>query len=272
MSQTRQERRRQERKAKKTQKRYDLEMQMIQPWSCPILKTKLPPDILGKMLEITDRMVENKKNEKSWGVNLAGQVEHELLINHDDLYEAGVMGFFLDIVRHYVIQCKVQQMGPKYENAVRSEEWLVQMLSCWVVNQYPGEYNPTHIHTQCQISTAMYLKVPKFEDSLKKHRNDDDGSICFTGPASRDIDLSNPQWSWRPEVGDFFIFGAHQFHHVYPYKCSEGDPERRCVSFNAIFQSKSDHEAQLEAQKKQNQEADLRVVQGRDFSESLKKL
>ena len=92
----------------------------------------------------------------------------------------------------------------------------------------------------------------------------------FYCPASRDIDLSNPQWSWRPEVGDFFIFGAHQFHHVYPYKCSEGDPERRCVSFNAIFQSRSDHEAQLEAQK--NEKANLREIQGGDFSESLKKL
>ena len=120
--------------------------------------------------------------------------------------------------------------------------------------------------------TNLSELIKRVDDSVKKHRNDDDGSICFTGPASRDLDLSNPQVSFRPEVGDFFIFGAHQFHHVYPYKCSEGDPERRCVSFNAIFQSRSDHEKQLEAQKKQNQQADLREVQGRDFSESLKKL
>ena len=239
---TRQERRRQERLAKKKAKTYEISMKMVQPWSCPILMTKLPPDILGKMLEITDRIVENKKNEKSWGENLAGQVEHELWIDNKELENAGIYGFFLDVIRQFVIQTQIQRLGPGKEQLVRSTEWLVQMLSMWVVNQYPGEYNPTHIHTQCQISTAMYLKVPKFDDSVKKHRNDDDGSICFTGPASRDLELTNPQWQHRPEVGDFFIFGAQQFHHVYPYKCSQGDPERRCVSFNAVFQSREEHE------------------------------
>ncbi len=112
----------------------------------------------------------------------------------------------------------------------------------WVVNQYENEYNPTHIHTQCQISSAMYLKVPKFVESRKKHRSQDDGSICFTGPASRDNELSNPTWSWRPQVGDCFIFGAHQLHHVYPYRVKQGDPERRCVAFNAITSTQSEQD------------------------------
>ena len=87
---TRQERRRQERLAKKKAKTYEISMKMVQPWSCPILMTKLPPDILGKMLEITDRIVENKKNEKSWGENLAGQVERELYIEHELLHEENI--------------------------------------------------------------------------------------------------------------------------------------------------------------------------------------
>ena len=197
---TRQERRRAERAAKKNKQdgSYEMYIQFVQPWSCPILMTRLPDNILGKMLEITDEVIEKK--EQSWGQNLAGQIENELVVPHEMLKEAGVFDFFHDLVRHFVIQCKLQQMGPGSEEKVHNEQWLVQMLSMWVVNQYENEYNPTHIHTQCQISSAMYLKVPKFVESRKKHRSQDDGSICFTGPASRDNELSNPTWSWRPQL------------------------------------------------------------------------
>ena len=48
----------------------------------------------------------------------------------------------------------------------------------------------------------------------------------------------------KPEVGDFYMFGAHQQHAVYPYRCAEGqkETERRSISFNSIFQSKSDYD------------------------------
>ena len=52
---TRQERRRQERLAKKQgkgEKRYDIDVQLIQPWSVPVFKTILPPDILQTMIDI----------------------------------------------------------------------------------------------------------------------------------------------------------------------------------------------------------------------------
>ena len=248
---TRQERRRAERAAKKKKVAlpkstvnqdgsYDMAIRFVQPWSCPVLMTRLPDNILGKMLEITDEVIEQK--EQSWGANLAGQVKNEFVIPHDKLKEAGVFDFFHDLIRHFVIQCKIQQLGPGSEEMIHKEQWLVQMLTMWVVNQYENEYNPTHIHTQCQISSAMYLKVPKFAESRKKHRSQDDGSICFTAPASRDHDLSNPTWSWRPHVGDCFIFGAQQLHHVYPYRVEQGDPERRCVSFNALFSSQSEQD------------------------------
>ena len=81
----RQQRRMQERKEKKknriSEQKFELNMSMIQPWSTFVMKTKLPDAILGKMLEITDEMVDNAENEKSWGKNLAGQIEHELYVD-----------------------------------------------------------------------------------------------------------------------------------------------------------------------------------------------
>ena len=40
-----------------------------------------------------------------------------------------------------------------------------------------------------------------------------------------------------------------------------GDPERRSVSFNAIFKSKTQHDIDMKNQKEQ-QEANMREVQG----------
>jgi len=159
---TRQERRRQERLAKKQEigeRRYDMEVQLIQPWSVPVFKTTLPPDVLQTMIEISDHIIADK-DAKSHGKHLAGQLNTELLVEHNLLEQAGVLGFFLGAVRQFVITCKCQMMPDKID-AIQREEWLTQMLTMWIISQQPGEYNPMHIHTQCQISTVMYLKVPK---------------------------------------------------------------------------------------------------------------
>ena len=252
---TRQERRRQERLVKKKgleynkwadgkgkEKTYDLEVSLIQPWSVPVFKTTLPPDVLQTMIEISDQVIADK-DAKSHGEYLAGQIDTELLVDHQLLEQTGVMGFFMGAIRQFVIQCKCQMMPqPQYIEAIQREEWLIQMLTMWIISQQPNEYNPMHIHTQCQISTVMYLKVPKILPSRKEHRPHDDGSILFTNSASRDLDLSVPHITIPPQVGEFYIFGAQQQHAVYPYRCKEGqeDVERRSISFNAVFQSKAD--------------------------------
>ena len=244
MSLTRQERRRRERQAKKQgeEKQYEMNLTMLQPWSTPVMKTKLPSEVIHTMTEISDKVLADK-NAESWGGNLAGQIETELVVEHDILKQTKMMGFLMSAVREFIIMCKCQQM-PEYIEAIRKEEWLTQMLSCWIVSQYPNEYNPAHLHTQCQVSSVMYLKVPEMLPSRKEHRVNDDGSILFFGNASRDIDLSVPQMVCKPAVGDFYIFGAHQQHAVYPYRCAEGqkETERRSISFNSIFQSKSDYD------------------------------
>ena len=245
---TRQERRRQERLTKKqgkTSPKYDMQVQLLQPWSVPVFKTKLPPDVLQTMIEISDQVIADK-DSTTWGPNLAGQIDKELKIEHNILEQTGMMGFLMGSVRQFVIQCKMQQMPDKID-AIQQEEWLTQMLTCWIISQQPNEYNPCHIHTQCTISSVMYLKVPKMLPSRKGHRPDDDGSILFVSNAARDIDFSVPNLVVPPQVGDFFIFGAQQQHAVYPYRCEEGDPERRSISFNAIFQSKTEYDMGKEA-------------------------
>tara|TARA_B110000116_G_C16346462_1_gene363421 strand:+ start:24 stop:488 length:465 start_codon:yes stop_codon:yes gene_type:complete len=138
------------------------------------------------------------------------------------------------------------QQFPFNINVVQAEKYFVQMLTMWVVSQQPNEYNPIHVHTECQISSVMYLKVPKFAPSKKTHRDLDDGSITFISNVSADAEFSQSSLTIRPEVGDFFVFGAKQLHTVYPYRCEEGDTERRSVSFNAIYETGTTRKRRLE--------------------------
>jgi len=220
---------------------YELVINLIQPWSVPVFKTTLPPNILQTMIEMTDQIIADKET-KSWGEHLAGQIDTELLVEHNILEKTGVLDFFLEAIRQFVVVCKCQ-LHPDKITEMQQQEWLTEIISMWIVSQQPEEYNPLHVHTGCQISSVMYLKVPKMLPSRKKHKPND-GSILFVSNSSTDIDLSIPHVSISPRAGDFFIFGAHQQHAVYPYRCEEGqeDVERRSISFNAVFQSKADYE------------------------------
>ncbi len=224
--------------AKKT---YDMEIELIQPWSVPVFKTTLPPRILQIMTEISDELVANEETE-SFSDNLVGQIETELFLDTNILEQAGVMGFFLETLSQFVSLCK-HQRNP---GEIQRDTWMTEISKMWIVSQYPGEYNPLHVHDNCKISSTMYLKIPKMLPARKKRRPSDDGSIQFVNNSSMDIDLSAPAVTISPQVGDFLIFGALQQHLVYPFRCEEGDPERRSISFNAVFQSKEQFDYNVE--------------------------
>ena len=67
-----------------TLKGYEIPIDYIQPWSTFVMRTKLPPDVLKKMIKITDKII-SSKNSTSWGKNLAGQINEELLVENETL-------------------------------------------------------------------------------------------------------------------------------------------------------------------------------------------
>ena len=247
------ERRRQERARKKGSGDMQLEIEVMQPWADVLMRVKLPQIIIDAMLEITDQVLQDP-DRKNWGDNLAGQIAdeplipHELMVNYKIGKEGTVYNFFMDIVGKYVQHCMHQQATSIDADNLKNKEWMTQMKSCWVISQWESEYNPIHIHTECQMSTVMYLKVPKFLPSRKPER-DDDGNIMFIGGAGVNSALTRNLMKVNPKVGDFFIFPAHLQHTVYPFR-TDGDFERRSVSFNADFIDKN----VLEKQQKEQEE------------------
>ena len=230
---------------------------MMQPWSDVLMRVKLPDFIVDAMLDITDQVLQDP-DRKNWGDNLAGQIADEPLIPHQmmmdyKIQDGDVFGWFMNVVGEYVKACSMQMATSIDADKVKNTEWLTQMKSCWTISQWEGEYNPIHVHTECSMSTVMYLKVPEFLPSTKPER-DDDGCIVFIGAGHSGSRLTRGLIKYKPTVGDFFIFPAHLQHTVYPFR-TEGDEERRSVSFNADFIDKKQYEKQQEMERQQQQQA-----------------
>ena len=250
--------RRAEQRAKKKQgiDTERVEVEFIQPWSDVLMRTRLSDEVLNAMLDITEQVLQDP-DRKNWGENLAGQIADEPIVPHQMMmdYKIGkdgsVFNWLMNMVGEYVKSCTLQQATSIDADKVKNTEWLTQMKSCWVISQWEGEYNPIHIHTECSLSTVMYLKVPEFLPSTKPER-DDDGCIVFIGNGGVNSRLTRSLIKYKPKVGDFFIFPAHLQHTVYPFK-TEGDEERRSLSFNADFINKADYE-KIQKQQQQHQQ------------------
>ena len=207
------------------------------PWSDILFETTLPPMVLEKMIEISDEVLADSKRI-SWGENLAGQIKEELLIEPKLLEKEYLLDFFGNMVQEFVHQCNLQQAPSDQHQHIDTvkNHIHVTMNSMWIVEQQPGEYNPIHTHTGCDVSAVMYLKAPNFLPSEKIERNDD-GTIYFIGSSSAKGKLKTNSLKVKPTPGAFFIFPSHLQHTVYPYKTNDNFA-RRSVSFNASFEYK----------------------------------
>ena len=219
-------------------KSFQLNYNLHRPWADLLFETELPPAVLDKMIEISDTVLADSKRT-NWGNNLAGQIKEEPLIPPKVLNESRLTDFFGNMVQEYVHQCNIQK---KQSVATLSDiediknQIQVSVNSIWIVEQQPGEYNPIHVHTNCDVSAVMFLKVPTFLDSEKPERGDD-GVIYFIGDAGVNNNLKLNTIKVNPKPGQFFIFPSHMIHTVYPYKTNDNFA-RRSVSFNASFEYK----------------------------------
>lgn len=222
---------------------FDMSARLLQPWSTPVMQTVLPRKILEMMIGLSDAMLELDSG-RPYGHNLAGQIRQETLIDKQALAQAGLLGFFQNIVKVYAYH-SLNQKFPWDSETIARDECLSDINSMWIVSQYENEYNPVHTHENCDISGVMYLKVPDMlpdvkdeEEGERKNSLKKDGSITFVGNVSRDVKLSSPYLHVEPKVGDLYLFGAHQLHSVNPFRsvAESSQKERRSISFNATFE------------------------------------
>jgi len=109
----------------------------------------------------------------------------------------------------------------------------VKFQSFWVVSQYAGTPSPVHFHSG-DISGVLYLKVPEVSDEQAEEAKTyiegrQAGYINFLIGGRQQY--SKSLISFKPGVGDFYIFPGWLLHGAEPFR---GQGERRSLAFNAF--------------------------------------
>jgi len=105
----------------------------------------------------------------------------------------------------------------------------------WVVSQYAGSPSPVHFHSG-DLSGVLYLKVPELDPQVDEHEltyisGRQAGYINFLAGGNQRFAKS--LISFKPRVGDFYVFPGWLLHVAEPFK---GRGERRSMAFNAFVQ------------------------------------
>lgn len=156
---------------------------------------------------------------------------------------------FTDEIKNYIGQKLVQFLGEyhiwnlsrntfgNYKHDNKKEQFHLNIINGWFVRQFNNEYNPLHIHGDCELSCVGYLSLP---DDIDKEWEADykdnfpsNGHINFSYGVDNKYGCAN--MLIKPRVGDFFVFPNYLFHCVYPFY-TKG--ERRSFSMNMEFYKK----------------------------------
>ena len=192
------------------------------PFGPTIGKFSLSSKMISTVNTFAKKIIEDKQKSKALDNShrLAGNVQQQFRLTRDFLLKSG-----LEKQLNRTIECY-------YKNVIQVKTSSIKIDRAWIVRQFAGDFNPPHIH-KGNVSGVCYLEVP---NSIKYNKE-----IAFAGRLSFfDGRVSMPRNSpplvkhritFKPRVGDMYIFPAFLMHDVHPFR---KDGERRCFSFNAF--------------------------------------
>jgi len=196
-------------------------MKVYKPFGPTIGKTKLSRTIVKKLNNFSDNVIQNKKLSKKldYDHRLIGSMKQQFSIPRKIL-KLGLENQIKKAIKDY------------YLNTINIKVKKIKIERSWIVSQYAGDFNPPHLH-RGNISGVGYLKIPS---SIRRNEEKDLAGLIsfFDGRVSlprNSPPLVKHRETFKPVVGDFYIFPAFLMHDVHPFR---GEGERRCFSFNAF--------------------------------------
>ena len=183
-------------------------------WGPLLFRIKLDPEHLKASLKLCSKE-SSKVNEK-----LAGVIKHQHYISSHQYHQ--IIDPYLDTFRQVYIQWYGKPLVKR-----------ISFVETWVNFMKPGEFNPPHIHSNCDFSSVLFVQIPeKLREENKKFTGTGagPGSISFTYGESQKHSISH--MGILPEEGDLFIFPGTLTHFVSPFMCNE---ERISISSNFRF-------------------------------------
>ena len=204
----------------------ELDTFMMSPFGPRILRIDLPDNIIQRINDLGD----NQQNKTNMDGRLAGQIKDEPELTDEEMNSVGIKQIFLDIGHQYVHTI----LSDKHHIDYNTDDYKIDMkfVSGWIVNQKENEYNPVHAHSNCSISSVLYLKVPEFKPRGYTGKKNIDGYIEFINSTVDSSNLSAGSYLVKPEVGKLLMFPSTLLHTVYPF---QGPDERRSLAFNLNY-------------------------------------
>ena len=187
-------------------------------WGPLLFKIKITPQDLKKCAKLCSKESSDVKD------TLAGVIEHQHYIS--PMAYCKILESYLDTFRH---GHKQWYGKPLTQNMVMTTSWVNFMVA--------GEFNPPHIHTKCDFSSVLFVKISEeLKEEHKKFINDHatylgegPGAITFNYGETQPHSLHTK--NFFPEEGDLFIFPATLTHFVAPF-VSKGER----ISMGANFE------------------------------------
>ena len=172
-------------------------------WGPMLFKIKVQLKDLKKCTKLCS------KKSSSVADTLAGVIKHEHYISHHK---------FIQILYPYLNAFR-EAYGQWYGGTLTKN---IIATTAWVNFMVAGEFNPPHIHKNCDFSSVLFVKIPgKLKEENKKFTGTGGGpgSISFTYGESQSHAISYK--NFLPEEGDFFVFPAGLTHFVAPFMSKE---------------------------------------------------
>jgi len=181
-------------------------------WGPFVMKTKVSEEFCNEML------TRAKKCKTSHNKNLAGHLKSQF--KYDDTDKR----FFYDTLYPYFDNYIKEEARWFEKDLPKNDTVPLKPEALWVNFMKAGDFNPPHYHGG-DYSFVLYIDIPKdLPEEIKNYEGQGGipGAIDFTMPAAN-ININNykclSSHQYSPLKRDFFIFSAHTYHMVYPFKC-----------------------------------------------------
>lgn len=185
-------------------------MECFSPFGPLIARTRLPLELVAQINAFADSRISIDSSS-------------EILLPADFLSSGGEHSLLrqtASMVRRYVL---------------RAENTTIERVDFdvfWIVSQYADTPSPVHFHSG-DIAGVLYLKLPTVNEAERQRSYIEGrkaGYINFLiGGKQR---FSKSLISFKPEVGDLYIFPGWLLHVAEPFV---GGGERRSMAFNAVI-------------------------------------
>jgi hypothetical protein len=183
-------------------------LELYSPFGPMIAKARLPDALIASINAHADQVVSPHKSTEF--------LLPENLVNRGG--DASLAGAITQLIQRYLAAME--------DTKVEAVDFEV----FWVVSQYAGTPSPVHFHSS-DLSGVLYLKLPEIdaaEEAKTYISGRQAGQINFIiGGKQR---FAKSLISFKPQVGDFYIFPGWLLHVAEPFA---GSGERRSMSFNA---------------------------------------